>query len=452
MAILIPALLLPGRAIPDDSYGHLMDSWKTRFSFSGGIIHHEIDSPANTEIEMPEYLRVRKIYSRLGRENPDLQKDILTDNPLFHGASYSRLGVVARNRGIEIQGKLLMEHRGMSYGVFNSANTIVFPKLTISIDSSFAIAGEKFSIGLSTGNHDNLTLSEGLTIYNMDVQGNRVYLGWKNISLHFNTIGDMSASYDLNIGDVFNYSMAWNNIELPWGFRINLEGGLYEYQQGNFTEGLTSQKEIYFSSSINRENCFSLYTEGGVRKHNESYLERVDQGSNLIGVHYKLEKGPLKLDVMGERRYYGRYFNQGFRNDDQYFLFRDNSKHIEYNTIGTHLYPIHLFIRPFSQWAVYTEYQNRDVCSYLFQARGRYDLLWGFFISAFIDLNYLDASNQDSFTYPFYDSGVGWSPVDGAHCSATLTNRGMNLDERYPTLYLIKSPVLQLSCFYQIDF
>jgi hypothetical protein len=452
IAALISAWSVPGSAYPADSYAHLIDSWRMDFSFSGGIIHHDIESPDKVEIEMPEYLRLRKIYSDLANGNPVLQKDILTDNPLYHGASYSQLGIHARNGGVSINGRVLLEHRGMSFGVFNTDNSIVFPQLTISIDSSFTVSGEKFHFGLSSGNHNNLTLSEGLTIYNIDVQGNRLYLNWKNLILRYSTIGDMSASYDLNIGDVFYYSLACREINLFGGFGLNLQAGLYEYLQGYYTEDLETNREINFSTEIKRGNSLSIHSEAGFRRHNGSYFSRIDQGGNLIGIRYKMEKSRYRVNITAERRYYGRYFNQGFRSDKQSFIFRDNTRTMDYNTIGSHLYPIYLYLRPFSQWAVYTEYQGKDVNSYILRARGRYTLPYGFFISAFVDFNYLEVSNEDSFLYPFYDAGIGWNPIDDTHCSVTLTNRAMNLDERYPTLYEMESPVLQLSCFYRIEF
>lgn len=452
IVVLVAILAFPGKAYTGESHRDLIDSWRMDFSFTGGIIHHDIDSPENVKIEMPEYLRVRKIYSDLAHSNNDLQKDILTDNPMFHGASYTQLGIRARNGGVNINGKVLLEHRGMSFGVFNTDNSIVFPQLTISIDSSITVAGERFHFGLSSGNHNNLTLSEGLTIYNIDVQGNRAYLNWKNLILRYSTIGDMSASYDLNIGDVFYYSLGYQNINLLWGLNLNFQAGLYEYLQGNYTEEKDTNREINFSTEIKRGNSLSIYSETGFRKHNDSYFSRIDQGGNLIGIRYRMEKSRFRINITGERRYYGRYFTQEFRSDKQSFIFRDNSKIMDYNTIGSHLYPINLYLRPFSQWAVYTEYQGRDVNSYILRGRGKYTLPYGLFISAFVDLNYLEVSNEDSFLYPFYDAGIGWNPIDDTHCSVTLTNRGMNLDERYPTLYMIESPVLQLSCFYRIEF
>jgi hypothetical protein len=52
------------------------------------------------------------------------------------------------------------------------------------------------------------------------------------------------------------------------------------------------------------------------------------------------------------------------------------------------------------------------------------------------------------FVYPFYRYGIGYQPVEGANIKLSYTNRVINLNKHYPTLYLIKKPVIMLSLNY----
>ena len=116
-------------------------------------------------------------------------------------------------------------------------------------------------------------------------------------------------------------------------------------------------------------------------------------------------------------------------------MYRDDSGSI--STIGAHLYPAKYFLRPFSQWAVYTEYEGRDVQTLIFRCNGMFDLGSGLSVLTDLDFNHLSVSNEDDFIYPFYNAGVRWTPADGVSLDITHTNRGMNLDMHYPTLYLL---------------
>ncbi|MGM0484074.1 MAG: hypothetical protein ACQERI_05940 [Candidatus Krumholzibacteriota bacterium] len=428
----------------------LLDSWDYSFRLEGGIFYQDMKSWPDIEIEMPDYSRERKIYSELAYRHSVLREDLLTDNPLVHGASFNELIFKARNRGFGIEGRVLMEDRGMSYGVFDTHNSIIFPKVGVSADSSFSISGEKIEFGIYSGYFEDITLGNGLTIYNIDTQGNRFYLKWQNLRMGLTTIGDLSRTYDLNIGDVHYYSLGLEEFSLFDLVELSAETGYHKLYRGLLDEKIDGK--ISFALELKRGNSFRFYSETGFREYSRAYFDRIDQSANITGINYHAEKSRFVINVTAERRYYGRHFNEGFRSEDQDFNFRKNGISINHNTIGTDLYPISYYMRPFSQWAVYTEYQHRDVSSYILRGRCRYNLTTGLFLECFFDLNYMDVSSEDPFLYPFYDFALGWVPLESTSFSIGLTNRAMNLDEQYPTLYLLKSPALEINWFYRVAF
>jgi len=440
-----------GEEVTPSSFKGFLESFDFRLRLEGGILYQDIESWEKTGIDMPDYIRRRKIYSNLAQRNPELRKDRLTDNPLLHGAAFNEIILNASRAGFGLDGRVLMEDRGMSYGVYNTHNATVFSRFRVFADSSFSILGEEIDFGIYSGHFDNITLGKGLTLYNIDTQGNRFYIGWKNLRLGYDTVADMEMTYSLNIGDVYNYHISLEEIDLFRGFSLGLQAGEYDYVSGP-PEMESVQKQISIAFEVKRGNVFRLYSETGLRKHAGTYFDRIDQSANVVGADFNFDNSFITLDIKAERRYYGRYFNEGFRSPDQTFNFRDNDLNVYNNTVGTHLYPISNFLRPFSQWAVYTEYQNRDVSSYILQADCRYNLPAGFFLDALLDLNYMDVSSEDNFLYPFYSLAAGWKPLEGTAVSVGLTNRAMNLDEQYPTLYLLESPVIEMGWYYRIGF
>jgi len=423
--------------------------WDIRFGMKGGIIYHNYDDVQNIAVKLPDYLKARRKYSDLALKYRKLQDETLTDNPLLHAATFNELSIRARNRGFMINARAILEHRGFSCGVYNTENSIVYPKFTIAADSSFNLYGEEFHFGLSLGNYDNIKEGEGLTLYNIDLQGIRTYLRWGRIQLRVDMFGDLSGTYDLDIDDLGVYSLSLRDTELSEQLSLDIETGIYLFEPVSDTE--TTEKAISLSLVL-RGGSLRIYSETGLGRVDGAYFDSIDQSANVTGVEYLFNKDPFDFDITAERRFYGRSFNLGFRSEDNSFNFRDNNKDISHNSIGQHLYPMSHFLRPFSQWAVYTEYQKRDVASYILQGRFRYSLPAGFFFSSMVDLNYMDVSNEDPFLYPFYNIGVGWCPIESSRLSISLTNRAMNLDEQYPTLYLLESPTTEYSWYYQLHF
>lgn len=426
-----------------------MGSWNIRFGMKGGILYHFNEDVEETAILLPDYIEARRKYSDLARRYPQLQHEYLTDNPLVHIATFNEVSINARNRGFMINGRALLEHRGFSCGVYNAENSIVYPKFTISADSSFNMPGEEIYFGLSLGNYDNVKEGESLILYNIDFQGIRTYLRWGRIQVKVDFFGDLGGTYDLDIDDIGFYSLSIREAELFKQLCVDVETGIYLFE--TVPDEKPTEKAISLALALSR-GSFRLYSETGLRRYDDTYFDRIDQSANVTGLKYGFRNDSFDFDITAERRFYGRNFNLGFRSESNSFNFRENDEDISHNSIGQHLYPISHFLRPFSQWAVYTEYQKRDVTSYILQARGSYKLPAGFFVSAMFDLNNLEVSNEDPFLYPFYNIGVGWSPIESSRFTLSLTNRAMNLDEQYPTLYLLESPTTEFSWYYRLNF
>jgi hypothetical protein len=75
---------------------------------------------------------------------------------------------------------------------------------------------------------------------------------------------------------------------------------------------------------------------------------------------------------------------------------------------------------------------------------GKYLIYRKFIIRCDLDINYVFAQGEKSFVYPFYTIGVGWEPLENNFLIFGISNKGINLDEHYPTFYLYKYPVFHL--------
>jgi hypothetical protein len=158
----------------------------------------------------------------------------------------------------------------------------------------------------------------------------------------------------------------------------------------------------------------------------------------LAGIKFKISKKNFKVNTIIEGRFYGAGFNANFKNTN--VNYRNSTIN---NSIGDHFYPLLLLDRPFSQWAIYTEYQSensfQNIGSIVCQINSCYKLKNDFTINADLDFNYMISEKDNSFLYPFYDIKFGW--MEGLNCFLIgITNRGMNLDLHYPSYYLFAEP------------
>lgn len=415
--------------------------WDIRFSLRSGLVHHESSSHGRLKISLPDYLLEETSY------NWAVPGEKLSDNPLLHGAAWAGLDLYATSGGISINLRAIAEHRGMSYGTYAMDNIVFYPKYCASIDTSFTLFGQPFEFEVSLGNYDNQKLYEGLTIYNIDTQGAMIALKWKRLKVWAAQIGDMENCIGLNINDQRDFAVTLEGIGLPFDLSLDASAGYFDRIINSQYETELPDNGFTFSAGLGWRESLRLYSELGIRNVNEESQAGLKSCAHLVGCSYRMDRGRLGLGLTAERRYYGRYFNLDYSYaGEDLFIYRSAEDLYEYSinlgygdTVGRQLYPLEKYFDPFSQWAVYTQYQGRDVQTMILRLSLKYALPADVSALCDLDLNYLEVSSLDSFLYPFYNAGVCWEPVDGITLAMSHTNRGMNLDTTFPTLYLYKN-------------
>jgi hypothetical protein len=408
-------------------------SWKIGWTAESGYLKQSYGEHSKISVHLPEFVRNETAWSNKTILIPGLGEGLLTDNPLLHGAMYSNIRFTAEKDGISILTGLMVEHRGASYGVYTMDCMTVIPEFHARIDTFFDISGQRIRFGISAGNYNDFKLGEGLTVYNLDMQGGSVHAGWRGLEARYTQIGDLSMGIGLAVGEMMDYTLSLSDIPLFRSVSMDLQAGLYKIGE---THSFNIPDEgSNFSAALEHPCGMRAYSQLGVRSVTESSQSGIQRCAHLAGVDYRLRKWNVDARLVAERRYYGRYFNLGYKSATDEFFYRSNSIYDQPSTVGDYIYPLRNFNRPFSQWAVYAEYQGRDVQTLIMRAETRYDLPRGFSLLCDLDLNRLEVSSEEDFLYSFYDAGAGWEPVDDILLKVTHTNRGMNLDMHYPTLY-----------------
>lgn len=446
LLVLVWIMLCSGAAAEEVSAG--FGDWDIALSLSGEFFIQNYDADDMPAIRMPDYLRNQREQCKMSQYISALKTNKMTDNPLAHGATYADMILRARNAGLSLMCELIAEHRGASYGPYAIDDIVVLPKGCVYIDTSFTIGDQRFHAGIAAGNFDDHLLYEGLTIYNIDVQGYELYLKWKNLKLAAHHIGDMEYGIGLNINDQRDYIVSLEDLTVFDQWTIDARAGYFDYCKGEEYELGLPGTGMNVSVGFLWKETVRLYSQVGIRRINDSSHSGVKRCASLFGCK---AGGGLKMfdfDLTAEYRYYGRYFNRDLKYGGDCFLYRGNDGYsgcYSWNTVGRHLYPLELYNRPFSQWAVYTDYQGRDVQSVIFRAGTTCRLPGNCMVICNMDFNYIDVTNEESYIYPFYNVGIGWAPVSGTSITIGHTNRAMNLDTHYPTLYQLRDGILMLT-------
>jgi hypothetical protein len=419
------------------------------FEFSGA---HYYSGAISQDVAVPAYLQT-KYRAPI----------VASDSPLHHGASYLAIRATATAfPGVRLRGELIGESRGISYGVDNTSNMIVFPRFTFTIDTSISVSGEKIGAYLMVGDTTDIRFDQGLMFYNMDAQGTLIRVSWKSLRFNVEHVGDALFGIGLQINDSQIYGLSLADLPVYGAWSTTIRAGLTQQidgpsspfdnasPRGRKYNSVAPSNFVYsLSANLHDGRGDETYVQGGLRD-SKNGSDVVALGALLAGVHSTGSAGRFEWDGRMEYRFYGGLFNAGYYRDD--ILYRNTaSSYIGYlsqkeslrgfgNTIGPFLYPLQNMERPFSQWAVFTEYQDlKDIMGLAFQLRGKYFFYDRFLLRAFLDFNYIKPEQTDGFLYPFYDIGLGWEPAHNISIVISTTNRGMNLDKSYPTYYLYKS-------------
>lgn len=412
---------------------------KFRFDVSGGFFFQKSNYTGTKvqEASIPAYLQQRRpqepgLANTWGLNNNSLA----TDNPLGHGASYLRFhswyNITA---GLDIYGSLEATNGGFSWGPYNTFNIAFLPRFNVKYYKAFTKSKIPVSVNARLGNFENFKNYEGLTMYNLDVQGLQAGLRYKK--LHFSTtrIADLKGSIGLNIDGISDYKLSLEKVKVGKHLETDIQVGL----QKLLSTPIGSYMAAASAGIYNRN--MRAYAEGSYR-FNENYSPSLNFAF-VAGIMGNINTSKIDLDYTLEYRYYGGGFNYAFR-QEQYTHYRKTDKAAGANFIGDQVYPISFVNRPFSQWAVFTEYNGkRWVDGYTAKVHFDYALCKYFKLTSEADFNLIAAEGEKAFLYPFFKGGIKVQAIKGTYLAATITNKTMNFDNYYTTYYLLNHPVFQ---------
>lgn len=359
------------------------------------------------------------------------------DNPIVHGAFYFSTLAEYFQYGFNVKMNLIAEHRGASYGVYENDRMNIIPKFNISFDTVANIFYTDFRFGVSAGNYDNLRLYEGLYIYNMDTQGSNFFIQWKYFKLEYNKIADMYAWIGYNINDINDLILSLVDYTIFDDFVIN-----YKIGQSQILGVFALENSIVTNYSLSISyKPYELYAQSGFKKEEgskniyDAYLIGFKGSNDLFG-------NTLKLNY--NLAY--RYFESGFNNNH----YNSNQNYLESNG-GASLYPIHLFERPFSQWATFTQFQGQGINGITLQLKARYNFYKDFYAVINLDYNWLNMKNENRL-YDLFQYGLMYQPIQDAEFFAGVINYDMELRKAFPTFQLYTEPRMSLEAKFKLNY
>jgi hypothetical protein len=375
-----------------------------------------------------------------------------TDNPLYHGASAFGLRIeseIIKNYRIDI--RFIAEHRGISYGVFSTNSMIVYPIFRVSFVDTIRFKNQKWLASGNAGQERDFQQGEGLYLYNLNCHAEHLRLQvHPQLIFEIFHIGDLSNGIGLTLDEVYQQSLIIPDIPLSKK-RLNLQltltqwkGYIKSYRNFENAEQTFVLPEISASLPIN--SALKIYTHLGFKNVKNPYQtdsavfftpKTIDKFAGVLGIKWQPKTEKWAFKAIAEARFYGKAFN--FERANMGTLYRASGWYrpsYGYNaTIGDNLYPLSSYDRPFSQWGVFTEYQNKNVGALTLRAKGNRHLkgrLYWYFDG---DYNAIFAENEKPFHYFFATTGFNYKFRNDIDCILGMTNKGMNLDVYYPTFY-----------------
>ena len=396
-------------------------------------------------------------------ENRFLGSTIL-DNPLDHGATTFGLRIeseLIKNYRIDV--RLMAEHRGISYGVFNTKSMIVYPIFKFSFVDTLRFSHQKWIISGTAGQELNFKQGEGLYIYNLNCHAERLRLQFKpNLIFEVFHIGDLSNGIGLGLDEVFQQSFIFPRIPLSkkadkfLNLKISLTEwrGIRTFHEDTLSPFYNPVEESILPeimASINAGKSSKFYAHFALKATQKPYRTdsavyytptNTEKMAAVIGFNGLYKTSKWAIETTAEARFYGKAFNYERSSDGAFYRGQGNfGLAFNYNsTIGRNLYPLASYDRPFSQWGVFTEYQNKNVGALTLRLKGTRqlkNLLYWYFDA---DYNVIFGENEKPFHYLFGSTGLNYKFRGDIDCVIGMTNKGMNLDVSYPTFYFFSMP------------
>jgi hypothetical protein len=373
------------------------------------------------------------------------------DNPLFHGATAFGLRVqteIIKNYAVDV--RFMAEHRGISYGVFNTSSMIIYPIFKFSFVDTLKWKEFRWIVSGNAGQERNFTHGEGLYLYNLNCHAENLRIQvLPNLAFEAFHIGDLANGIGLGLDEVYQGSIIFRNDPLSkkdqkWEVQLALtqwENFLNNnYRKFRNPANATFLPELAAHLYINPN--LKIYGHVAFNAVNKPYQidsavyyspKNLDKIAGVFGANWQKKTDKLRIETVFEARFYGKAFN--FEHSDQGSFYRGYRWGSYNETIGQNLYTLESYDRPFSQWGVFTEYYHKNVGGLTLRTKGNQQIHDAWHLYFDIDENIIFAEGEKPFNYLFVSTGINYKFRKDIDAGIGLTNKGMNLDVFYPTLY-----------------
>lgn len=390
---------------------------------------------------MPGFIREERL-----RHTPfPIDMSMQTDHPFYHSVFWGILdGKATIADKSDIHFELWGEYRGGSFGTFSREHLVLFPLFHAGHYDTLTIGRSKIALKVKVGFLEDFQSEAGLSLYNLDVQGAKVILDSKQWGLELDLIGDLLLGIGLGIDDAAAAHLTRHLDE-----RFDIGFSLLKMQRKR--QRMVEENRVIPGITFRWDHPnYSVFGQFSFRPFAARYIVDkelyqpifTDKIGALLGGRYAFQRGKFSMNNQLEWRYYGKTFN--FGSLDRIFPYRDTAQSLWGNYIGSHIYPLKFYRRDFSQWAVFTEYEDRNVFGLTYVAKAKYQLSKNFQLRLDLDLNGIFAEREPFFLYRFYTLSLDYQLYEKIRLSLLLTNKGMNLDVHYPTFYQNRHPYLGL--------
>lgn len=415
---------------------------KTRFKVGAGAVTTEYFSD---EIRIDRHVYIQRAL----RPSKNFFTGELTDQPHEHGSIYGILSSKTSFKpGYDFYANLMMEYRGESYGANDLNNAVVFPQLYGRLKDTLSLKSKPLHLMVHIGDLFQFKLNQGLQVYNVDVQAMLVELEYENYHFKIVHMPDHSRGIGVGLEELFSFNLGWRQKQHRFNFAYEFNSNVpYNFASPSIPLINTYYTHLSFDYEWQWSPDNRLYFQLGSRRINEQYA--LNSSAIVAGAEMLYTSNKIKWTIKPEIRYYSSLYNLGYYTP--YVLFRDNSTQLDYaNTVGRYLYPLKNYNYPFSQWAVFTEYQEQDILGVGLNTDLNIQL--GRKTGMSINGDYLGVdSDAGFFSYFFYTFNLYYEPVKGMYLKGLLTNKTMNLDAHFQTFYQTKIPSIGLELRKDLD-
>lgn len=356
------------------------------------------------------------------------------DNPFYHFAIFSGLSHELKiNDKYKIETAIFAEERSHSHGNTTLSNLVLYPKILLEVNDTLHFFSRKIITQLKGGDFWNEDVDDIMRFYNIDYHGLHASFQFKNWAINLFTIGDLSYNVGLDLEQVYRTSLVYQKDNFKSVFHATYNS-LWARPNGSHVKygdyNLSSYNEYKWDNQI------SIKGQLGIRQN--------DILNSSIAAAITVSGQLLNSIISAGIRYYQKNFNNGYIGNGPRFA--SNGEFI-----GTQLYPLKNYYRPYSQWAAYTFLRSRDLLGFELQIETDKQVSNRLFYFHELDINMImDLTRGDAFLYPFYNAGLEFKFIPQLRGRISVTNKQMELYTIYQTFAASKTPFLSFGV--QIDF